>query len=40
MKGRGVYGSLELEARDDDQTAKAEQSANKRIFFFVESRAT
>ena len=25
MKGRGVYVSVELEARDDDQTAKAEQ---------------
>lgn len=34
MKGRGVYVSVELEARDDDQTAKAEQSENKRTFFF------
>jgi hypothetical protein len=33
MKGRGVYVSVELEARDDDQTAKAEQSENKRTFF-------
>lgn len=40
MKGRGVYVSVELEARDDDQTAKAEQSENKRTFFFVGSRAT
>ena len=40
MKGRGVSVSVELEARDDDQTAKAEQSENKRTFFFCWSRAT
>ena len=37
MKGRAVSVSVELEAKDDDQTAKAEQSETSEPSFSVEN---